>query len=197
MEQIKLFFLYFFSALSETSPLNPRVTWGSQLLQIRSFLKAPKHEFRSLFFSSLLLKTLDELNFCYNTTELRFLEFNICMCTPGKIWNAMSKMRFSSLWVYHAYMYETLSMQPYSARLVSGMVVTSLEVQMKKWLEAVRGPDSVRSFTYGYATNISGYLSKHLCSLMNFHSVLQECLFKCKLEILTFLSEWQPWIFWI
>lgn len=120
----------------------------------------------------------------------------------------MLQGRFGMLWVkcnflasgvciYHTYMYETLSMRPCSAGHVSGMVVTFLEVQMKKWLEAVRGPDSVRSFTYGYAADISGCLGKHLCSLMNFHLVLQECLFKCMFEILAFLSEQCLWIFWI
>lgn len=83
-------------------------------------------------------------------------------------------------------MYETSSLRPCSAGHVNGMVAMSLEIQMEKWLEAVRGPDSVRSFTYGSAANISGCLGRHLCSLMDF---LQECLFKCTFEILTFLSQ--------
>lgn len=80
------------------------------------------------------MKILDKLNFCRNTTKSGFLEFKICICAPEKTWNAMSRMVFyaSGVCIYHTYMYETLSMQQCSAGHVSGMVVTSLEVQIKK-----------------------------------------------------------------
>lgn len=49
------------------------------------------------------------------------------------------KCIFLASGVYHTCMYETLSMQPYSAGLVSRMVVTSMEVQMKNGLKQSEG----------------------------------------------------------
>lgn len=45
----------------------------------------------------------------------------------------------SGVWVYHTCMYETLSMQTYSAGLVSRMAVMSLEVQVKNGLKQCEG----------------------------------------------------------